>query len=855
MRPIRTFHVRPALPERLAALDELAHNLRWSWDHETISLFRRLDRDLWEETGHNPVLMLGTISQSRLVEASQDEAFIAHLDRCANSLSEYMTGRGSWYGKLHGPAARPSIAYFSMEFGITECLPIYSGGLGILAGDHLKSASELGIPLVGIGLLYQKGYFRQYLSPEGWQEERYPVNDFSTMPLRPLRDDAGKTVRISVDIAGRTVVARLWRAQVGRVLLVLLDTNIPDNPQQETQDITDELYGGDQFRRLEQEMLLGIGGMRALDALGLRARVYHMNEGHSAFAGLERIRMFMKERKLTFSEALEVTRASTIFTTHTPVQAGIDVFPVNLIEPPFQSYATEVGLSREAFLDLGRMRPGDAGEPFSMAVLAIRTASYVNGVSRLHAEVSRRIWSDLWPGTPAEEVPITHITNGVHPGSWISDDMRELYDRYLGPRWSEEPGDTGVWRRGDQIPGEELWRTHERRRERLVAFARHRFAAQTRRLQASPAEIAAASEILDPAALTIGFARRFATYKRATLLLSDPVRLANILNAEGRPVQIIYAGKAHPRDDQGKALIRDVVQLARRPEFNHRIVFLEDYDTITSRYLVQGVDVWLNTPLRPQEASGTSGMKAAMNGVLNLSIRDGWWDEAWSPRAGWAIGRGEEYNDLDHQNRIEAGTLYDLLEHEVVPLFYERGSDRLPRGWIELMKSAMGELCPVFNTNRMVSQYFTEAYAPALERRTRLEAEDFQRAKNLAAWLGKVRRAWNSVEVVAVEARLPEDIRVDAEIPISVRLRTGTLKPEDLSVQLCFGTVDSDQNITAAETLPMTYVSDQGGDGLLFQTKVICRRSGMQGFTVRVLPRHEDLANPHATGLILWARG
>ncbi len=521
MHPVKTFHVSPLLPERLGVLEDLAYNLRWSWDHETISLFRRLDRDLWETARHNPVLMLGSISQERLLELAQDEAFLAHLDRVAADLRDYVGGTGVWHRKTFGAATTPDVAYFSMEFGITECLPIYSGGLGMLAGDHLKSASDLGVPLVGVGLLYQKGYFHQYLNAEGWQQESYPVNDFSTMPVRPCYDNHGRPVRVTVELAGTPVQIRPWRAQVGRVRLLLLDTNLPENPAQ-YRDITDELYRGGDDRRILQEIVLGIGGVRVLDAVGLRPRVFHMNEGHCAFLGLERIRSLMPEQGLSFAEALEMVAASGVFTTHTPVPAGIDVFTPEQMERYFAAYRTELGLSREAFLDLGRFHPGVTTEPFNQAVLAIRTSSSANGVSRLHGEVSRTMWQDLWAGVPLDEIPITHVTNGVHPQSWISSEMRELYDRYLGPRWAEEPGDSSVWSRGQQIPGEELWRTHERRRERLVGFARRRLADQLRQRGAGRAEVAQVEEVLDPEALTIGFARRFATYKRATLLWTRP---------------------------------------------------------------------------------------------------------------------------------------------------------------------------------------------------------------------------------------------------------------------------------------------------------------------------------------------
>ncbi len=852
MLPVRTFHVRPALPERLGALVEIAYNLRWSWDHESISLFRRLDRDLWEESGHNPVLMLGSIRQERLQELAQDEAFLAHLDRVAADLRTYVAAAGTWHRKKFGAADAPVAAYFSMEFGLTECLPIYSGGLGILAGDHLKSSSELGIPLVGVGLLYQKGYFRQYLTAEGWQQERHPVNDFSVMPVRPFHDRAGRPVRIALDLAGRTLMLRPWQAQVGRVTLLLLDSNIPENPP-DLQDITDELYGGDGDLRIQQEMVLGIAGVRALMALGLRPRVFHMNEGHCAFLSLERIRILMAESKLTFDEALQVVSASCLFTTHTPVPAGIDQFAPEVIERYFGSLRQDLGISRERLLDLGRVHPGRTEEPFNLAVLAIRTSSGVNGVSRLHGRVARAMWREVWPGVPQEEIPIGHVTNGAHPQSWISDDVRDLYDRYLGPRWEEEPGDTRVWARGEQIPGEELWRTHERRRERLVAFARRRLAVQLRARGAGPAEIAEAEEVLDPEALTIGFARRFATYKRGALILRDPARLERILNHPEKPVQIVFAGKAHPKDEPGKTVIREIIQLARQPAFRRRIVFLEDYDQVVARYLVQGADVWLNTPRRPMEASGTSGMKACFNGAINLSVLDGWWDEAFSDRTGWAIGKGEDYQDLEYQDRVEAGALYNLLEADVVPLFYRRGADRLPRGWIALMKTAMGDLCPVFNTNRMVYQYYVSGYAPALDRRAALEADGFRRARELSRWKERVRSAWRQVRITRVEVDLPEQISVGQEFTVKAWLQTAGLAPAELAVQIYMGRLTEARDIADPQLAPMNPQGPTSGDGQLYGATIPCRTSGTQGLTVRVMPRHPDLGGPHETGLITWA--
>jgi starch phosphorylase len=852
MKPVSSFHVRPLLPERLAALEELAFNIRWSWDHETIALFRRLDRDLWETTNHNPVRMLGLLSQERLKEAAEDEAFLAHMDRVQRDLLEYTEGASTWYRKSHGRAETPVIAYFSMEFGLTESLPGYSGGLGVLAGDHLKSASELDLPLVGVGILYQKGYFRQYLTAEGWQHERYPVNDFFTMPVRLFRRENGEPVKITVELAGRPAAVQLWWVQVGRVRLVLLDTNVPENSQ-DLQDVTDELYGGDGEIRIQQEIVLGIGGVRALGELGIAPKVFHLNEGHCTFLVLERARRLMKAEGLSFPEAMEVVRESTVFTTHTPVPAGIDLFPPDLVERYFASFRAELGLTADDLVDLGRPDPGDRSQPLNMAVLALRASSFVNGVSRLHARVARRMWKGIWPGVPEDEIPITHITNGIHPGSWISDDLRTLYDRYLGPNWLEEPSDTGVWKHAEQIPGEELWRTHERRRERLVAFARRRLSEQLRARGTNDADVADAENVLDPEALTIGFARRFAAYKRGTLLLTDPVRLARILGSAERPVQIIYAGKAHPRDEAGKALIREIVQLARRPEFRRRVVFLEDYDAVVARYLVQGVDVWLNTPRRPLEACGTSGMKAAMNAALNLSTLDGWWDEAYAPGIGWRVGAGETYQDPGYQDRLEAASLYDLLEQEIVPLFYHRSTGGMPLEWIRHMKSAMAELCPRFNTNRMVQEYTVSAYHPALSRLERLEAERFRLARELAAWRARVESGWSRVAVAAVDVEVPTEVRVGCTLAVSARIRPGSLHPEDLSVQAYLGRVDDHQEIVGGEVVSMAPAGPAGDGTFTFQGRIECRRSGLLGVTVRVLPIHPALADPLSAHRILWA--
>jgi glycogen phosphorylase len=861
MKPVHMFTVIPQLPQSLERLRELAYNLRWAWNHDTIALFRRIDSDLWETSGHNPVRMLGILDQKRLEEAAVDESFLAHYERVMRDFDEYMESKGSWFRKTHGEAVSPKIAYFSAEFGLTECLSIFAGGLGILSGDHLKSASDLGVPLVGVGLLYQQGYFRQYLNPAGWQQEVYEDNDFHTLPTLLERGPDGKPLTIEIAYPNNKVIAQIWRVTVGRVSLYLLDTNIPANSRSEDRDITDQLYGGSLENRIRQEILLGIGGYRALEALNIRPTVYHMNEGHSAFLSLELTRCLMEKHQLSFAEARELASAALVFTTHTPVAAGQDYFPPDLIDRYFVEYIPKLGIRRDDFLALGRQNSANNGETFCMTTLALHMAAIRNGVSQLHGQVSRNLWRGLWPGVPEDEVPITHVTNAVHFQSWISQEMDQLYERYLGPSWREQPTDKNSWRRIESISAEGLWRTHERRRERLVTFARKRLHAQLQRRGTSQAEIETADEVLDAETLTIGFARRFATYKRATLLLRDKNRLANILNDPKRPVQIIFAGKAHPRDNEGKEFISQVASLAREPQFRRRIVFLEDYDMSIARYLVQGVDVWLNTPLRPNEASGTSGMKAIANGVINLSTLDGWWDEVCRSRTeecaliGWAIGRGEAYSDRGYQDQIEADALYNILERDVVPAFYERRADGLPNRWIALMKASIGDLCHHFNTNRMVREYTERFYLTAHASHRNLLADGASRAKSLAASLARIRNAWSQIRIEALDSRLPSEIPVGESVHFHARVHIGPLAHEDLKVELYAGRLNADGEIVEPRIVEMT-PTQREDDGWLYETTAIpCCGSGRHGYTARVLPNHPDLRSKFLPGLIIWADG
>ncbi len=849
MRKIHQYAVHPAMPERLACLRELAYNLRWTWDHEASELFVRLDADLWEDTNHNPVRLLQAIDQTRLDEAAEDEAFLAHLDRVCQSLQSYMTKPG-WFPRRYPGMNDLTIAYFSMEFGLARCLPMYSGGLGVLAGDHLKSASDLDIPLVGVGLLYQKGYFTQYLNADGWQLERYSVNDFSVLPIRRALDGRGEPLRVSVDLAGHAVIVQVWVAQVGRIPLYLLDTNLAEN-QPYDRDVTDELYGGGPEDRIRQEIVLGIGGIRALKALGIPPQVCHMNEGHSAFLSLERIRDLGVEAGLDYWSARQVTGAGTVFTTHTPVPAGFDLFGPELMEKYFAAYAEAFDLGWQEFLNKGRSNPEDPLEPFNVAVLALRHAPRRNAVSALHRKVTAGMMRPGWPDFPDADIPVGYVTNGIHTRGWVAPEMAVLFDRYLGPRWQEDPSDPAIWERVRQIPDEELWRVHVRQRERLVAYVRARLEAQLTRRRASPRERDAAREALRADALTIGFARRFATYKRATLLLKEVDRLKALLLDERRPVQVIFGGKAHPRDDAGKEFIRHIVHFALQEGVQHRLVFLEDYDLGRAQALVQGADVWLNTPRRPLEASGTSGMKALVNGALNLSVLDGWWAEGHEEGVGWAIGTGEEYQDFEYQDRVEAQALYSILEQEVVPLFYEQSADGLPRGWIAMMKASLTRLAPRFSTIRMVKDYTRGFYLPAAEQHARLSAHGYARARELAEWKARVRRGWSDVKVERVDGGGFEEVTLGCELPLKAKVRLGSLTPADVRVEAYHGPLSPEGDIGDGQSARLEWVTSEDGVHL-YQGTVPCGVSGLHGYAVRVLPDQEDVLVPNELPLIVW---
>lgn len=837
--------VKPKIPESLLPLEEMAHNLWISWNFDAIMLFIRLDYEVWSQTNQNPAKMLGMVSQERFEQMASDDSFLAAMREVYEKFCAYRDGH-KWYKGEY----KRVVAYFSMEYGMDISLPIYSGGLGVLSGDHMKTSSDMALPLVGVGLLYRQGYFRQYLNADGFQLEEYPENDWYNMPVRQCVDDRGENIKISVEMAGENIIAQLWEVKVGRSQLYLLDTNIEENSPA-NRLITAALYGGDKETRIRQEILLGIGGYRALKALGINPAVTHMNEGHAAFLGLERIRELMAERGFNFAQALQALWPTNIFTTHTPVPAGNERFSIELMDKYFPGWAKELGLEWKAFLALGRENEDDNTETFCMTVLALKFSAYANGVSKLHGEVSRDMWKNIWPGLPKDEIPIGHVTNGVHPRTWISYTMLELLDRYFGPSFAEEQCRLDIWDRIDRISDEELWRTHERRRERLVAFVRDRLRRQMKRLGVSDKGLARADDALSPYTLTLSFARRFATYKRGNLLLSDPDRLIRLLSDPKRPIQIVFAGKAHPHDLPGKEIIKELVHFSRRDDVQGRLVFLEDYDMTMSRYMTSGSDVWLNTPRRPMEASGTSGMKAGMNGVLNCSVLDGWWAEGYGIENGWAVGKGEEYQDEELQDSIESRDLYDLLESDLLPMFYERGRDNLPREWIRWMKNSIRDTGKNFCTHRMLMDYYSQYYEPALENARIFEEGGYAQARDIGDYLGKLRASWGGITVESINSTaLPVMNRGD-EIEVSANLRLGGLDPSLLCVELYYGPLSSQGQITQPRRLEMEATGSR--DGLYsYSTKLVCELSGQQGYAVRVLPKHKDLVHPYIPGLLTW---
>jgi starch phosphorylase len=838
-----SFEVVWDLPESLAALKALAMNYRWTWHHETRDLFRSIDPPAWESHQANPIAFLRSVDEARFASLAQDQAFLENLRTCHADLDDYLNGE-TWYGS-QGRGVGETFAYFCAEFGISEGLPIYSGGLGVLAGDHMKAASDLGLPIIGVGLLYSRGYFHQRLNSDGWQQESYQQYDFYNMPLTLIRTGSNEPLRIELEFPDRNLTCQVWRAEVGRVSLYLLDSNVLENSPSD-KFITDTLYGGNEEMRMMQEIVLGIGGLRMLRALGIHPTVCHMNEGHAAFLSLERIKQYMADNGCDFKTARQVIVNGNVFTTHTPVPAGFDLFPIPLIERYLGKYLESMGLPLSDFVKLGRIDPENEGEAFNMAVLAMENANHVNGVSKLHAKVTRGMFQSRWPEYPESEVPIGSVTNGIHTLTWVAPRFAQLFDQYLGPAWRDEGGDAGSWERLADIPDHEIWMARDQSRAELVRFVRSRVK------DSRNGGVGGSQDgPLDPNVLTLGFARRFATYKRATLMLSDRRRLLELLHHPERPIQIVIAGKSHPRDDGGKRLIQDLVKFIREEAGSNRIVFVEDYDMQVARNLVQGVDVWLNNPRRPMEASGTSGMKVVPNGGINCSVLDGWWDEGYEPDLGFAIGDRESHGEEGHQDWLDSRSLYTLIESEIAPAFYNRNPDGIPVEWVKRIRTSMARLAPTFSTARMVREYAERFYFPASAGYASMSENGQGRAKAALEWRSRVRRSWDAVRVLQSSNEPLVAVPKGEDMTIRADVNLGTLNPGEVKVQALVGRMGGNRELVDFEVIDLIHVGKDDGFEK-YERRLLVSEAGHRGYTIRVVPHHTDVQVPGELNLVRW---
>ena len=845
MYSFRTVSIRPRLPREIEGLGEIARNFWFSWNVPAQGLFKRINEKLWEDVGHNPVKFLLLVHEEDLEEAARDEEYLKAYRQVLDDFRGYLS-RESWFQKKYPDCRESIIAYFSPEFGLHESHPIYSGGLGLLAGDHLKSASDLGLPFVGVGLLYKNGYFSQVINREGRQEAHYPYHNFYDRPIQPVLEPGGGELLVGVQFPGREVYVKVWKSRVGRVDLILLDANIAQNSFAD-RTITGQLYGGDREVRISQEIMLGVGGVMALRRLGISPSAWHINEGHAAFMLLERLRELVAGAGLSLETAVEAVRSCTIFTTHTPVAAGHDLFPAEMIDKYFAHLYPELGVDREGVLSLGWDRERGM---FNMTLLALRLSGFCNGVSRLHGEVTREMFAGLYPGIPVEEIPISHVTNGIHTSTWLAQEIKDLYSIYLAPDWQHRITDRQLWRSGFDLPDNLLWVVHQSLKERLIQYARGILKKQRTRNQEPYDRIREAEGYLQPAALTIGFARRFAAYKRAGLLFRDPERLARLVNHPERPVQFIFAGKAHPADGEGQEIIRLVYEMSQRDEFRGKIVFLEDYGIGMARYLLQGVDVWLNNPRRPMEASGTSGQKAAVNGVVNVSVLDGWWPEGYNGDNGFAVGEKRGYQEQEMQDRDDCFSLYWLLEEKVIPAYYSREAG-FPREWVRLMKNSMQTITPLFSTHRMVEEYTDRFYIPLIKRGEVFSREKYSLAGSMTQYRQFLRENWGQVEVAGVETNVNREISVGESMVLKAAVRLGPIRPGDVDVEIVYGQV-TDRGLFSLSTAPMLYESD-GEDGLCHFTGRAILPQGTFGYTVRVRPGHPDLPHKFDLPLVAWA--
>lgn len=841
-----SFNVIPDLPANLKPLEELATNMWFTWNWEAIMLFVSIDEELWHRSHRNPKWVLGALSHDKVMELAADEDFLKRLYEVKKRFDEYMNFKDTWFNKVKTEKENNMlVAYFSMEYGVGEGLPIYSGGLGMLSGDHLKSSSDMGLPVIGVGLLYRKGYVQQVLNRDNWQMEAYPENDWYNMPVEIVKDQNGKPLRVCVNLAGEDVYIGLWRVPVGRTSLYLLDTNLPENNIW-SRTITDQLYGGDRDNRIKQEIVLGIGGYRALKAMGLVPTVYHVNEGHSAFVLIERIRDLMQERKLSFNEAQKIVWATSVFTTHTPVMAGNEYFDFKLIEKYFSNYVNDIGLSLAEFMELGKEDKDSSA--FCMTVLALRLCGFSNAVSKLHQDTTRKMWRRVWNNLPLYDIPIEYITNGVHTSSWVSHEHYEVYKEYICENCDKTTVEGYNWKRVYDIPDEKLWEIKKIRKQKLIKLVRERLKRQYKRLGADETVLKEIENVLNPEYLTIGFARRFATYKRANLFMKNLERLAKIVNNDEKPVQFIISGKAHQADVAGKELVKQVASLSLDKRFKSRIVFVEDYNMNVARYMVQGVDVWLNNPIRPLEASGTSGMKAAINGTLNLSVLDGWWVEGYSPDLGWAIGGMEDYRNDEERDYVESEAIYNLIEKVIVPLYYDNRENGIPKRWMSMVKNSIAKIASFFNTDRMLREYYEKFYLKAHHYFENLKNPNV--VKDIGEWWERIINNFYNMKI-ELDFKPEGEIKTGSSITIKAIVSLAGLKVSDIKVEAVVGSLDGENIFKYGRSFEMK-PENISNNNVLYSVDVKCYKSGRHDVAVRAVPYHQELPDVFIPGFVVW---
>ncbi len=844
--------VNPQLPKRIAKLSEIANNLWWSWNTEFLKLFKNIDIELWEKCAKNPVKFLKLIEQSKLEEIATNSDFLREYDKIVENFDDYMNSKTTWFSKTYPKNQKDMIAYFSAEYGLDEILPIYSGGLGILSGDHLKSASDLGLPFVAVGLLYKNGYFHQKINGYGVQETEYKNIDLYNLPILPVKDENGDDLIIDVRFPRKKIYLKVWKINVGRITLYLLDSDIPQNTD-DYRNVTLRLYGGDREMRIQQEIVLGMGGVNLFKTLGITPTVYHMNEGHSAFATVELIKNEIEEKNVSFDVAREIVTAKTIFTTHTPVPAGNDIFDISLLEKYFKNFWGRLNLTREEFLHLGMStKEGQLDSGFNMGILALKISGKKNGVSKLHGAVSRELFSEVWPNIAASESPITYVTNGVHTCSWLAPNIKALYNRYLTPYWQDSIYDDNTWRKIDNIPNEKLWTEHNKRKEKLLQLVKQNIIQRFKSTGTSYEEVKELIPNLNKDVLTIGFARRFATYKRACLIFKDLERITKILNDENRPVQLIFAGKAHPADKEGQDLIKYIHEISMMPQFKGKVFLLEDYNIAMARYLISGVDVWLNNPRRPMEASGTSGQKASINGVINFSILDGWWAEGYNKKNGWAIGTNDEYDSYEAQDRADSESIYFLLENQIIPAYYHKDKNGMPTEWVKLMKESIISTGGKFSTSRMLVDYMEKLYMPLCN----LTNEYFRKIENVekyVTWKKSMHENWSNITISQLNNL--DNITMDAgnNIDVMCSVNLPNIDVENIQAQVYYGKILDTGTVENIQIIPMKLINAEDATrNYTFGAKIELNSGGNYGYTFRIMPKHEMLLEAENMNLVKW---